>query len=66
MTLGFEKPLYTLPFDHRGSFQTNLFGWKGTLSPAQTAEIAAATKRLRDSISQAVNQTPAVKKHQKD
>jgi hypothetical protein len=43
MTLGFEKPLYILPFDHRGSFQTNLFGWKGTLSPAQTAEIAAVT-----------------------
>ena len=42
MTLGFEKPLYILSFDHRGSFHTKLFGWKGTLSPAQTAEIAAA------------------------
>ncbi|MSO23621.1 MAG: DUF2090 domain-containing protein [Acidobacteria bacterium] len=38
MTLGFEKPLYILPFDHRGSFQTKLFGWKGTLSPAEIAD----------------------------
>jgi len=30
--LGFERPLYILPFDHRGSFQTGLFGWKGTLA----------------------------------
>ena len=37
MTVGFDKPLYNLPFDHRGSFQTKLFGWKGTLTPAQTA-----------------------------
>lgn len=23
---------YILPFDHPGSFQTKLFGWKGVLS----------------------------------
>jgi 5-dehydro-2-deoxygluconokinase len=48
MTIGFNKPLYILPFDHRGSFQTKLFGWKGTLSPAQTAEIAAAKQVVYD------------------
>ena len=26
---GFTKPLYILPFDHRGSFETGMFGWKG-------------------------------------
>ena len=26
MTFGFDKPLYVLPFDHRGSFQTKMFG----------------------------------------
>jgi myo-inositol catabolism protein IolC len=45
MTAGYDRPLYVLPFDHRGSFQTKMFGWKGTLTPAQTAEIAA-TKRV--------------------
>ena len=32
MTLGFDCPLYLLPFDHRGSFETGLFGWKGGLT----------------------------------
>lgn len=47
-TLGFDKPLYILPFDHRGSFQTKLFGWTGALSPAQTAEIAASKQVVYD------------------
>ena len=34
-SVGFDKPLYILPFDHRGSFQTQMFGWKGTISPEQ-------------------------------
>jgi 5-dehydro-2-deoxygluconokinase len=40
--LGFDKPLYILPFDHRASFQSKLFGWSGKLTPQQTAEIAAS------------------------
>src|SRR5216684_2804718 len=46
--LGFNQPLYILPFDHRGSFQTKMFGWKGTLSPHQTAEIAATKQVIYD------------------
>jgi myo-inositol catabolism protein IolC len=41
-TVGFDKPLYILPFDHRGSFQNKMFGWEGALTPQQTEEIAAA------------------------
>jgi 5-dehydro-2-deoxygluconokinase len=37
MTPGFDQPLYILPFDHRGSFQTKLLGWKGKLTSEQTA-----------------------------
>ena len=40
--LGYDKPLYILPFDHRGSFQTKMFGWSGQLTLQQTAEIAAS------------------------
>lgn len=43
--IGFNESLYILPFDHRGSFQTKMFGWTGTLSASQTAEITA-TKRI--------------------
>jgi 5-dehydro-2-deoxygluconokinase len=48
MTIGFDQPLYILPFDHRGSFQTKMFGWKGTLTPAQTAEVAATKQVIYD------------------
>jgi myo-inositol catabolism protein IolC len=48
MTVGYDKPLYILPFDHRGSFQTGLFGWKGGLTPAQTAEVASAKAIVYD------------------
>ncbi len=54
MTLGYNKPLYVLPFDHRGSFQTGMFGWKGTLSPEQTAQVAAAKQVIYDGFKAAV------------
>jgi 5-dehydro-2-deoxygluconokinase len=47
-TVGYDKPLYVLPFDHRGSFETKMFGWHGTLSPEQTAEIAGAKRVIYD------------------
>ena len=52
--LGFDKPLYILPFDHRGSFQQKMFGWNGELSSQQTAEIAAAKRVIYDSFREAV------------
>jgi myo-inositol catabolism protein IolC len=53
-SLGFDKPLYILPFDHRGSFETKMFGWTGDLTPAQTAEIAAAKQVIYEGFKQAV------------
>ena len=54
MTLGYDKPLYVLPFDHRGTFQKNMFGWTGNLTPTQTAEIAAAKAVIYDGFKAAV------------
>src|SRR6266436_4667669 len=53
--LGFDKPLYILPFDHRGSFPEQMFGWDGTLSTQQTAEIAAAKRVIYDAFVAAVD-----------
>jgi myo-inositol catabolism protein IolC len=47
-TLGYDKSLYILPFDHRGSFQKKLFGWPGTLTTEQTAQIAASKQVIYD------------------
>ena len=54
MTLGYAKPLYILPFDHRGSFQKGMFGWSGTLSADQTAQIAATKQVIYDGFKAAV------------
>lgn len=45
---GYENPLYILPFDHRGSFETGMFGWHGALTSDQTAKIAAAKEIIYD------------------
>jgi 5-dehydro-2-deoxygluconokinase len=45
---GYERPLYILPFDHRGSFETGMFGWHGALTPDQTSQIAAAKQVIYD------------------
>src|SRR5690349_8910993 len=54
MNLGYDKELYVQPFDHRGSFQVKLFGWKDTLTDAQTAQIAAAKRVIYDGFKAAV------------
>ncbi|MGD0075792.1 MAG: DUF2090 domain-containing protein [Candidatus Binataceae bacterium] len=54
MTLGFDQPLYILPFDHRGSFETGMFGWEGALTPEQTAQIAEAKQVIYDGFKAAV------------
>jgi 5-dehydro-2-deoxygluconokinase len=54
MKLGYDKPLYVLPFDHRATFSKNMFGWSGTLTAEQTAEIAAAKKVIFDGFQAAV------------
>ena len=54
MTIGYDKPLYVLPFDHRATFSKNLFGWQGPLIPEQTAEVAAAKQVIYDGFKAAV------------
>jgi myo-inositol catabolism protein IolC len=53
-TVGFDKPLYILPFDHRGSFQTKLFGWTGQLTVGQTAQVAASKQIIYDGFEAAI------------
>ena len=48
MTIGFDRPLYILPFDHRATFQDKMFGWKGVLTPAQSEAITAAKQVIYD------------------
>jgi len=52
--LGYDKPLYILPFDHRSSFELKMFGWGEDLTPEQTAEIAAVKQVIYDGFKAAV------------
>lgn len=51
---GYELPLYILPFDHRGSFETGMFHWKGALTADQTAQIAASKQVIYDGFKSAL------------
>ncbi|HEU0179840.1 MAG TPA: DUF2090 domain-containing protein [Blastocatellia bacterium] len=52
--LGYDRPLYILPFDHRSSFELKMFGWGEDLTPEQTAQIAAAKQVIYDGFKAAV------------
>jgi glucose-6-phosphate isomerase len=52
--LGYDKPLYFLPFDHRGSFELKMFGWHEPLTAAQTEEIATAKQVIYDGFKAAI------------
>jgi len=48
MRLGYDRLLYVLPFDHRASFATGLFGFKPPLTREQTAMVAAIKQVVYD------------------
>src|SRR5215471_6586906 len=54
MTIGYDKPLYVLPFDHRATFSKNMFGWQGSLNPEQTAQVSALKAIISDAFKAAV------------
>jgi 5-dehydro-2-deoxygluconokinase len=52
--LGYDKKLYILAFDHRGSFQKKFFGIEGDPDSEQTATIADAKHLVFEGLQQAV------------
>jgi myo-inositol catabolism protein IolC len=54
MALGYDKPLYILAFDHRGSFQKKFFGVQGEPNAEQTATIADAKSVIYEGAKQAL------------
>ena len=52
--LGYDNPLYILPFDHRSSFELKMFGWGEDLTSEQTAEIVAVKQAIYDGFKAAV------------
>jgi myo-inositol catabolism protein IolC len=53
-SIGYDKPLYLLPFDHRESFASKMFGWSGALTTEQVAEISSVKHVIYDGFKAAV------------
>jgi myo-inositol catabolism protein IolC len=56
MNLGYDKPLYVLAFDHRGSFQKKLMGIQGTPTPEETQQISDAKMLIFEGFREAIAQ----------
>jgi len=54
MTLGYDKPLYLMAFDHRGSFEHDLFGATEPVSPEVRAGIIKVKEIIFDAHRQAL------------
>src|ERR1700754_2910269 len=55
MALGYDGKLFILAFDHRGSFQSKMFGIKGDPSAEETATIADAKQLIYEGMALAVD-----------
>jgi myo-inositol catabolism protein IolC len=54
MALGYRGQLYILAFDHRGSFQSKMFGIEGDPTPEETAKISDAKKVIYEGVELAI------------
>src|SRR5947208_553914 len=55
MALGYDKPLYILAFDHRGSFQKKFFGSTGEANPEESERISDAKAVIFEGFQKAVD-----------
>ena len=54
MSLGYDKALYLLPFDHRHSYVDGLFGFKPPLSASQSEEVIDSKQLIFEGFKQAL------------
>jgi myo-inositol catabolism protein IolC len=54
MITGYTKPLYLLPFDHRASYISGLFGWKEPLNVEQMVTVAHSKHIIYEGFQQAI------------
>lgn len=54
MTTGYTRPLYLLPFDHRASYLSGLFGWKAPLNAEQMVAVAESKQVIYAGFQQAL------------
>ena len=55
MDIGYDRPLFILPFDQRTSYQKGLFGFKPPLTSAQTATVADSKRVIYEGFTLALS-----------
>ena len=50
MDIGYDRPLYIMPFDHRSSFEKGLFGFSPPLTAEQATTVAASKQVVYDGL----------------
>jgi myo-inositol catabolism protein IolC len=63
MMTGYIKPLYFLPFDHRGSYISGLFKWKEPLNVEQMVSIARSKQVIYAGFERAIADEVVPKNH---
>src|ERR1700716_2085725 len=56
MSLGYDRNLYMLAFDHRASFQKGLFGVEGAASPEEAARIGKSKQIIFEGLRRAIEE----------
>ena len=54
MITGYTRPLYILPFDHRASYISGLFGWEEPLNVEQMVTVAKSKQVIYEGFQQAI------------
>jgi myo-inositol catabolism protein IolC len=58
MMLGYDRPLYLLPFDHRHSYETGMFDFAPPLTPAQTEAVADSKRLIYEGFQASLDEVP--------
>ena len=56
MTLGYNKALYLLPFDHRRSYVQDMFDFKPPLTPPQRDQVIDSKQLIYEGFKQALSE----------
>jgi hypothetical protein len=60
MSLGYNRPLYLLPFDHRHSYVTDMFSFMPPLTADEHEAVAASKQVIYDGFRQTLDADPDI------
>lgn len=59
--LGYDRPLYLLPFDHRHSYETGMFDFAPPLTPVQKEAVADSKRLIYEGFQASLDEVPVAR-----